>query len=177
MVNITSDGNEQNIPLTYRQQYVVQLLGANIQFQNDASRILDAKAQLNFSIANIVLGIITAFNLGVGHIEHLREYINERPALTVVVVGIYAFTIFCSIWALKPRLQAGFPLEPNAEDIKSWTECKTPDFYDVLTKSYEAIYRKNETANRCKGQLVQLSHVLIALEIAVVFGAGARLFP
>lgn len=177
MVKTMSEENEQNIPLTYRQNYVVQLLSANIEFQDDASRALDAKAQLNFNIANIVLGILTAFNLGVGQIESLREYISHRPTLTIAIVAIYALTILCSIWALKPRLQAGFPLEPKSEDIMDWTKCTTTDFYEVLTETYEHIYKCNQHANKCKGRLVQISHILLALEIAVVFSAGAAIFP
>lgn len=177
MSKATSDENEQNIPLSYRQNYVVQLLSANIKFQDDASKALETKARLNFNIANIVLGILTVFNLSVAQTESLREYIGQRPTLTIAIVAIYGLTIFVSIWALKPTLHAGFPLEPKKEDIKDWTDCTVADFYDVLTETYEHIYKGNQHANRCKGRLVQMSHVLLALEIAVVFAAGAGIFP
>ena len=93
--------------LSFQQLRVLDLLKSHIQSQRDAIDTLENKAQRNFTIINIITGIVAALNLG--SMDTLPNIVSERPMLILIFCG-YVLVVVLSLGALVIRRQASVPM-------------------------------------------------------------------
>ncbi len=162
--------------LSYQKLSVLELLKAHCESQKDAIKILESKAQHNFTIINIVAAIVAALNLELGATEQIQKTIIERPLLTLIFIG-YVLVVYFSIRALVLRKQASEPMDVSLTNAREWSTCDLEHHYDILVESYVNIYSHNEKIVELKGRRVQWAHTFIALVIVLIGLEALGLWP
>lgn len=152
--------------LSFQQLRVLDLLKSHIQSQRDAIDTLENKAQRNFTIINIITGIVAALNLG--SMDTLPNIVSERPMLILIFCG-YVLVVVLSLGALVIRRQASVPMRVSRKNAIQWSETDVNHLFDILTRSYVGIYRHNERILKLKGRSVQWSYTTIFAVVAAVF--------
>lgn len=158
----------QDENLSFQQLSVLDLLKSHIQSQKDAIATLENKAQRNFTIINIITGIVAALNLNLVRVDALPNFVSERPTLVLIFVG-YVIVVVLSLGALVIRKQASVPMTVSVKNAKQWSETDVTHHIDILTRSYVGIYRHNERIVKLKGRSVQWSYTTIFVVIAAIF--------
>lgn len=154
--------------LSFQQLSVLDLLKSHIQSQRDAIATLENKAQRNFTIINIIIGIVAGLNLDLGVTNALPSLIGESPMLILIFVG-YILVVVLSLGALVIRRQASVPMMVSVKNAIEWSETDVKHHYDILIRSYVRIYRHNERIVKLKGRSVQWSYTTIFFVIAAIF--------
>lgn len=154
--------------LSFQQLSVLDLLKSHIQSQRDAITTLENKAQRNFTIINIIIGIVAALNLNLGGTDTLPIVVSERPMLVLIFVG-YVLVVVLSLGALVIRRQASVPMTVSVKNTIEWSETDVKHHFDILTRSFVRIYRHNERIVKLKGRSVQWSYTIIFAVIAAIF--------
>ncbi|MCY4071454.1 MAG: hypothetical protein OXG60_09145 [Chloroflexi bacterium] len=156
-----------SIGSTLQKQAVIQLLHSNVCWLDEATNSLEKKAQLNFYVTNVIAAILSSLNLA--HIEsNLIEISSRHYGLLVLVFLGYLVVMILSISALSPSDYLAYPLDPDEETVKQWSELDRQRFYEKLTESWILIYRNNKKINENKGILVLWSQIFLVLDIVIV---------
>lgn len=167
---------EQKSDLTYQQRSVLELLVAHINSQQDAIKTLEEKARHNFTIINIIAGIVVAFNLDIVGTSGTQRMLSERPIVALICVA-YLIVGFLSLRTLYVKNHATYPMEVTCKNIKEWSQCDLKDHYDVLTESYRLIYKRNSKLVDAKGVLIKVSHRLLTGVILMIVAEVAGILP
>ncbi len=154
--------------LNFQQLSVLDLLKSHIQSQKDAIATLENKAQRNFTIINIIVGIVAAINLNLGGANKLPNVVSEPPMLVLIFVG-YVLVVILLLGALVIRRQASVPMTVSVRNAIEWSETDVKHHFDILIRSYVRIYRHNDGIVKQKGRSVQWSYTTIFAVIAAIF--------
>ena len=157
-----------NDSLSYQQLTVLELLKSHIRAQKDAIATLENKAQQNFTVINIIIGIVAGLNLNGGASDTLPNIVSGRPMLIAVFLG-YVAVVVLSLGALAISRQATAPMKVSVKNTVEWSETDVKHLFDILTRSYVGIYRHNERIVKLKGRSVKWSYTIFVIVIAAIF--------
>ncbi len=152
---------------TFQQKTVIQLLQSNVSWLDEANNVLEKKAQLNFYVTNIIAVILTSLNLAQSE-SNFADVTSRHYGLLVLLFISYLAVMLLSISALRPRDYLAYPLNPDDETVKQWSELNREKFYDKLTKSWVLIYKNNKSINEEKGKSVLWSQVFLFVDVVIV---------
>ena len=152
---------------THQQQTVIQLLQSNVSWLDEANSTLEKKAQLNFNVTNIVAAILSSLNLAQTDSNFISVATRHHGLLVLLFFG-YLVVILLSIFALSPSDYLAFPLDPEEDTIKQWSELDRQTFYETLTESWALIYKNNKKINENKGNMVFWSQIFLVLDIVII---------
>ena len=174
----------------HNQEQVINILQAHVQSQKEAIKTLENKAMHNFTIVNIIAGIVAALNLPFSAGEaRLQQVVGNQPlvyciatAISVVLVVLCALVAILSIRTLWVRRLRTHPMNPSEQNANDWSTCDPEYFPELMQKSYFLIYRNNACIVDEKGSMVTWSHkVIVAIIILILLGSVvlsvAQFFP
>lgn len=156
-------------------QSTIELLKAHVQSQDDAIKTLENKAQQNLGLINIIVAIVAILNLGLDKEDQVQHIIDQRP-MFILILGLYVIIAILSIFALRPREHATHPMKPTWCKTQEWLEYEPEKYYDKVIAEYTDIYKHNAKIVIIKGYLVLFSHILIAVDIGLIFMEATGLF-
>lgn len=149
--------------LAYQQSSILELMKLHTEALKDQIAVLDHKAELNIGVSSIILGIVSALNLGQG--KSPTETFFFACALVV-----YAVAFLLSFLALTPRTWPTYPLSPTWEEAINVLEQHKAldDYFHWLLSSYAKVMEEAEKPRNRKAFFVQLSTLLVGIDVLCI---------
>jgi hypothetical protein len=155
--------NEPNNELNFVESDVFRLMQNHYKRSEDTAKGLDDKAQQIITIASIIVGLISAFNIGQGTISINRQYI--------LLAMFVSYVVSCAavLDAMFPRKWKGEPLEADWAKYKQVVKMTTFDYYEWVIEAYIEAIDINANVLARKSWDVKVAIFFLVVEVGVIF--------
>lgn len=172
--------------LSFQQRNVLATLKDHAADIEGAIRSIESRAQHNFTVISIVLGVAAAVNLAPvtspdmlaaikGNGLYLATYLPS-----VYLLGAYCRTAYLSLHAMSVTKRGLLPILVTKEEIRRWERFTVNAYYRHTINAYIDIYQENKDIVASKAKSIKSAHeyirnAVLAVAAQAIF-AGVALF-